>query len=64
MADLSDRDLVHIMWLLYRKAVQDHIERAETSLGETEAQYRERAEKAGLVAVANFIAKAYQQEAA
>lgn len=56
-------DTVHIIWLLYRRGIQDHIDRNNSALGESEAEYRERAEKAGLVRVVNFIGKAYQTKA-
>lgn len=57
-------DVEHIVWLIYRKAVRDHVARDDAPLAESEAQYRERAEKAGLTAVVNFVAKAYQADAA
>lgn len=62
-SDMADSEIEHIVWLLFRKAVQDHVERAEVRMDENEAKYRERAEKAGLVAVVNFIARAYRAEA-
>ena len=49
---VSDAD---ILWVLYRMAVTKHVEDAQLLPGETEGEYRKRAEKAGLVAVANFL---------
>lgn len=57
--EMTEADLLHVLWLAYRAAIAKHIE-ADKPRGETEAQYRERAEKAGLVAVANLVGKAYQ----
>lgn len=61
MAD--NADIEHVVWLLFRKAVQEHVARADVLPDENEAHYRERAEKAGLVAVVNFIARAYREAA-
>lgn len=54
----------HIVWLLFRKGMKDECDRiaaSPTMWTAGEAAYRERVEKAGLVAVVNFTAKAYQQ---
>lgn len=56
---MTDDELMHILWLAYRSAIARHIE-ADSPRAETEAQYRERAEKAGLVAVVNLVSKASQ----
>jgi hypothetical protein len=56
---MTDADLLHVLWLAYRSAIAKHIE-TDKPHAETEAQYRERAEKAGLVAVVNLVGKAYQ----
>lgn len=54
----------HIVWLLFRKAMKDEIDRiaddpAPWAAGE--AAYRERVEKAGLAAVVSLTAKAYRK---
>jgi hypothetical protein len=62
MAEIkTDADVLDILWRLYRGAVTKHIDRDELPAGETEAQYRERAEKAGLIAVANFVIRAERE---
>jgi hypothetical protein len=53
-----EADPLHILWLIYRSAIVKHLESAESHLGDTEAAFRERAEKAGIVAVVNATKKA------
>lgn len=60
MAMREAPDLEHIVWLLYRNAIREHIARDTGPAYEGEDKYRERAEKAGLIAVVNFVGKAYQ----
>lgn len=60
MSTNDNSDVTHALWLIYRNAIKAHIDR-DTPRFETEDQYRERAEKAGLVAVANFVGKAYRE---
>lgn len=60
--DRALADPEHFIWLAYRLAIAKHIEaEAGQARYETEAEYRERAEKAGLAAVVNLVKKAFAQ---
>lgn len=62
---MTDELMLHIVWGAFRKGMSDFIDSEAGKVGnDTEGEYRIRCEKAGLVAVINLVAKAYQTEEA
>lgn len=53
----DETEVINALWLVYRSGVQRFID-GDTSAAKSEADYRERAEKAGVLAVANFVGRA------
>lgn len=60
---MMDDDVIEVLWLAYHNAVRRHVEADDSGHMETEAEYRKRAEKAGIVAVANLVGLAYRRAA-
>ena len=54
---MIDDAQLSLLWLIFHEAMKDHIANEAPILGDTEGKYRQRCQKAGLKAVAEFIHK-------
>jgi hypothetical protein len=60
-ARILDDEVTDALWLVFRGAVAAFVKSNSPRFDENENEYRVRAEKAGVIAVASFVGKAYQK---